>query len=1519
MAIIQHPLHQGITVDTGTATQSNPDVPIWNYTATLEGRPFELEGITVSPEALERDLGDDTSDAYISLAAALKASRQQQVSAGTDRGIIEGTIFPALTRTPANWLGAPADLANVVRGAVDVGINTARWAAGGFDEFPDDRILSSDPKDVIGGSAQIARGMQNIGDLAREGIRATEEAGLNVTIPWVGTPVGARTPLDLFAFDTTPDESTKTREYVSLITQIIGAAPVEGAMIANLAARLAKTTRSPTAERVYEAMSEMQLNNPIRAAATETAMGAAAGAGMVTSVEALEAAYPNAPEWMKSIVMAGGGLAFPIGAMTAGSTLWDVGLVTPIVKWPLQILRGMGESLTTSGAEKASARAIETMGGDWKRRHEILGVTGQLRLALKEGRNMDEATRIAFTTPQLARNEANVLEAQFQAARANMSDVEVLSAQKLIQDLRQFANFQEGQLKTLSTSKGVGAAAYAKYSERMMDRRDSIFAALDDAILKLDLGGQSDAGVDPSVIRQDYDQAVDGNYVYNVNRIRAMQEGRLGDNVTPEQTQAISQAYDNALAKMDDGAQQALRDAQERVEAIRKGMPKDMNDQDRLDFNTWIRRELETAYQEIDGFEDVLWNSIGGMNRPKTESYFGPDGTDMGPQVLIDGVPIGEHFAAKATALKAGERENQTKWLWKLAGRDALVEQAGKGGGPDAERVAKQNVIVKQNEANVARLDNQLSAASDKLRGLQETPSVNPELRKARLEVQKLEDELAAIPDGRTIEDPTVIRRANAVMQKLAGLRGTVKRLEAEPYTDSALTKANDVFLKAQDDVEKAKIALGTSKGNLEISLGKGVTDENGNPVKLEDEIVDTSALGVRLIDGTQVGREPQEVQNIISHLKAEMAAEGGRKNRRPAKIAAIGEIIDDLQRALGDSDNFDVNTVQLDAARRMTATKKELFERGEVGRIRGFNTRREADTQLESTIDKIASPTQQEVSLRQLEAALTGVARGEGTPFQIITREDGTVGPELDPNFGLQKYAEGPPPPFESIDVGGSRSLGLRVAEGTQPTEANIEIIRNTLWDRFRGFDSGEKFDTAGAARWLENNGAAIRWLERATKQDTGFENLVNAERIVKTIESSAQGDINRTVETLRKNGAFNEEFTEEGFRLILREQQKRQSNLKSAASFLDSPDPTVMGRNFLTKFFDNPNVLGETLKLLDNGALPDGSNPALEGFKRSVAEALIERSLTTKGGGSSASVEADTLSASLNRTVKLWDPDALIGLAQDSRTSKLLNELYGKDAPELFRKIAEGARLQSAISDAATPGVARQDKVSDEAAGNIGRIIGGWVAQFTPVSSLVLTGAGRRAGIEALGKVRGSAIDKLIIDFLMDPELALAAITKYPSVNPNQNASVWRRIKLWGHQKFITDNARRIERLGKTPGTLFEIGAETLDMREPDLPGGVGDLSAVQPAGPPPRRMAASVPRRDVTPASMMSQVNPVGPPPAAAGPAPGGPAPDSQQTLAGLSQMGLPLFANRGGYIGEKESGIMSVPCKPRQMVG
>jgi len=1530
MAIIQHPLYQGITVDTSTATQSDLDVPIWDYTAIIDGRQVDLPGINVSPEDMANNLKDDNSNAYVSLAAALKGLRQPQVSTG---GIFSETVVPALTRTPANILGAPADLANAILGGADLGINVARWAAGGFDEFPDDRILSSDPKKVYGGSEQIARGMEYIGDLARKAdIYSDREMGTYGSVPVIG-----EVPYDLgisdlalaaFKFNTTPNEGTKARKYVSIISQVIGAAPVEGALIAKLAIQLAKTTTNPTAEHVYDALSEMQRNNPIKAAAVETAMGTAAGGGMVGSLEGLESVYPDAPQWMKNTIMAGGAIALPLGAMTAGSVAYSVAREVPIVSWPLRILAGAMESLTISGAEKAAARTLQRMGGDWKNRDEILGVTGQFKLALKEGRTMDEATRIAYTTPQLARNEAAVLEAQLNAAAGTMSAADVAVQRNLIEEMRRYANFQEGHLKTLSSSGNVGAQAYSKYSERVMDRRDSIFAALNEAFLKLDLGGKESFETDPSVIRVDYERGLPtGNFEFNVNRLRAFQEGRIGS-LSEDQIKAVSQAYEVTLAKMSEGAQAAIKDAEERITALRESQPKDMSDQERTDFNMWIRDEMDTAYKEIDNLEDVLWNSIRGMNLPKTDSYITPSGTDLGPQILIDGVPIGEHFAAKAAALKAGEHENQSKWLWKLSGRDALVKQAGKGGGADAERVAKQNIIVDQNEANVARLQNLLDAASGRLRGLEETPSVNPELRKARLEEQRLEDELRAIlaePDSSV--DLSAIRRTHSVNQKLAGLRGTVKRLEAEPYTDAALTKANEAFLKAQDNLEKATIALDTSKGNLEISWGKGV-DHEGNPVNLADEVADSSILGVKRVDDVPIGREAQEVQNVISSLKREMSFEQGRPVLNPSKIKAIGGLIDDLQSAIANPENFSVDTVTLGAARQMSALKNKLFRTGVVGRLRGFTTKGEPRVEPEKTIETIAPAAGQETNLRQIEAALTPVLTGEGTPFRTVTWGDGTTGPELDPNFNLQRYAEGPPPPFEQIQVGRGRPLGLQVAEGTQPTTANIEMVRNTLWDRFRVYDAGDTFNTKAAQRWIDENNPAIRWLAKATGKDTGFENIVNAERVIKTIKSANSNKLNRDIDELRERGAFNEYFTEEGLRLLVKEAAKRESDLASAALFLGEPNSLTMGSKFIESFLKDPNILNETIKILDNGALEGGSNPALQGFKQAVAEALINKALTEPGSGTGtgAAREADILSGSLGRTVRLWDPQALIGLAQDPKIGRLLGELYGEAAPEMFRRIAEGARLQSAISEAAARGIRIKDVVSDEWAGNIGRVLGGLAAKYVlPVSALVLTGAFRRYSMNAIANVRGSAIDRLIVDFLMDPELAVAAIKKYPVVSEIAGEKFWKRARLWGHQKFIGNNARRIERLGKTPGTLYEIGEPTkyMDLEEVEP---TDDRSSLEPVRPPPRR-AATEGRRPPVSASILSQpsVSPVGQRPTGQA---------SQQTLTDLSRLGIPLFsgpiaAKHGGLItggagsgmGRKEQseGIMSIRCKPRQLVG
>ena len=1516
MAEIKHQLHPDVVINTGTAVKQGSG---WRYEATQGGTTFTLpSAIPFSPDELIAGIGDDNSPVYSNLDSVLR--RLEFVSSGPE-GMFKGTIGPALQRTPANVLGAPVDIMNIAaQGLVDAPINVIDWAFKGFQgEMPSKRYLSSEVP--LGGSESIARGMQAVGDVAREGISATEEAGLNVAIPeWIpvagGQRVGVRTLLEPFAFDTTPDERDKARQYASLIAQIAAAAPMEGSLIAKLAVQLAKTTENVTRKAIYDAISEMQVNSPTTAALYEGLMGGGVGSGMVTSLEALEAAWPDAPQWAKNTIMAKGGILIPIGGVTAASTAWDVGIKTPIVSIPLRIARGAAESLTVSGAERAAARAIQTFGSDWKNRSQILGVTGQLKLALKEGREMDPLTRISFTTPQLARNEARLLEAQLNVSSKDMSPSDISAQEQLIYELRRFANFQEGHLKSLSEGGGIGAAAYAKYSERLLQRRDSIFQALDEGLLKMDLGGRSDFDVEPAVIEADYAQGLaTGNFEFNINRRRAVQDGRLG-NVDPEQIQAMTTAYDGLMAKLEDATRQSLDDAMERVDALRQSMPENMSAQDKTDFNTWVLREIETSYREIDALEDVLWNGIGGMKQPKTESYVTPDGQDLGPQLTIDDVPIGEYFAEKVASLGAGEEVNQSKWLWKLAGRTALVEQAAKGTGADAEKIARQNLEVTTAENRLNEVQTKLDRATADLNQLQE-----PRPTKVRaglynykgFVIERItramggDDQWNITGPGQTAADDA----ANTLADSVALIDTAYKPTQAT--MDRAVSK----WETSGDAVQKAQNRLAEAKAKLEISSGQGVEFE-GSPVNVLDEIYDSSALGVRNVDEAQVGRSPQELQNIISILKREQSFEQGRSVRNPAKIAAIGSMIDDLQRAIPENFEF-IDTTLLDAARRMTATKKTLFERGDIGRLRGFNTRGEANVSIENISDKLVPVRGQSTNLRELEGALSAryeTMAGDNTPFRLVTGDDGVVRPELDTDFNLEKYAAAPPPPFQMIQVNGGRSRGLRVAEGTQPSEANIRAVRETLWDRFKDFGAGDKFDSAAAEKWLSNNADAVAWLRKATGEDTGFENLAAAEQVVQSIKGGTAKNLDDTVNTLREAGAFNDEFTEAGYRMMVKENDRRAANMNSAAIFLDNPDPLTMGPDFLKEYLRNPQILGDTLKVLDNGLLPDGSNPALEGFKRAVAEAIIKRGLTdgTGGTGTRAAQDARELSASLGRDVTVWDPAALSGMANDARFGRLLGELYGDGGAETFRQFAEGARLQSIIGDSATPGVRMRDLVSDEWAGNLGRVAGGWVAQRTPISSLVLTGVGRRYSMAAIANVRGNAVDLLLVDFLMNPKLADAAITKYPVRPPNANDDPASRIKLWAQKKFIDDNARRIERIGRTPSVLYEIGdpykyegsAEETDQQS--------SLELAPPTMALSNRMPPPRPRVS---GSSLDRVNPLqfaaaSPPPQQfAGASTSGP--PNPEIMAGLDQLGMPLFASKGGL-----ASIKKKKKKSQQMV-
>jgi hypothetical protein len=306
---LEHPHYLGYVINPASAIVDEDDGAVSFEVTDPDGVTKRLPPMwDVDPATLAKDFLNEESAAFTLFANALGDLRgTSTLESGPEPSgnILYRTISPALQLgLTANLVGAPVDAMNALtRAIVDAPINLGRWAATGFEgEMPSERYASAEVP--LGGSASIARGLEAVGRGAKQLREAADKAGATINIPL--TPdflggyetgeFGLQELLRFFEFDMTPDESTRARRYISLIAQIAAGAPLEGALIAKLAVQLAKTTKSASKKAIYEAVSEMQRTDPVKAAGLETLMGTGAGVGMITSEAALDEYYPDAPQ-----------------------------------------------------------------------------------------------------------------------------------------------------------------------------------------------------------------------------------------------------------------------------------------------------------------------------------------------------------------------------------------------------------------------------------------------------------------------------------------------------------------------------------------------------------------------------------------------------------------------------------------------------------------------------------------------------------------------------------------------------------------------------------------------------------------------------------------------------------------------------------------------------------------------------------------------------------------------------------------------------------------------------------------------------------------------------------------------------------------------------------------------------------------------------------------------------------------------------------------------------------------------
>tara|TARA_R110000737_G_scaffold311271_3_gene320206 strand:- start:294 stop:1331 length:1038 start_codon:yes stop_codon:yes gene_type:complete len=340
---------------------------------------------------------------------------------------------------------------------------------------------------------------------------------------------------------------------------------------------------------------------------------------------------------------------------------------------------------------------------------------------------------------------------------------------------------------------------------------------------------------------------------------------------------------------------------------------------------------------------------------------------------------------------------------------------------------------------------------------------------------------------------------------------------------------------------------------------------------------------------------------------------------------------------------------------------------------------------------------------------------------------------------------------------------------------------------------------------------------------------------------------------------------------------------------------------------------------------SLVRGNKQAEKGFQASVMGQLFARSLSKHDA---------LLKETGDLAFKAFDPVRFRELLSDPRVRIIIQEAFPDNA-SLLSGLDDLAKVAFETSNF-TKGSGAQGLLKPAESVNLsgwaflGRVSAlGAANQTKLVNALWAGGAGSTLGKNLARKITGAKLKDIVIDAAIDPEKGVAL-----SLQTAEQASGFWRTAAQAAIDVINVPGAAIKR----PAAAIPIikrGEEELDEAAPEPPASVPLAQPLstgqQPAVPPyqggKQRMRETI--RGINPASTLFDASPFSgvqtPPPT---PPPGQ---ASQQTLAGLAQMGMPLFpigAAHGGYItggagsgaGRMEDcGIMSVRRKPRQLVG
>jgi len=872
---------------------------------------------------------------------------------------------------------------------------------------------------------------------------------------------------------------------------------------------------------------------------------------------------------------------------------------------------------------------------------------------------------------------------------------------------------------------------------------------------------------------------------------------------------------------------------------------------------------IQNAFREMREIESALWTNIGATN------------IEISPANMA---LIGDKAAEIILNTPAAQRNQIPSLLYRLAGKNRLLsdealEAMARAAGTTAETPA----IIRNTRAN-------LEALRVRKRELEATPYTSNDLRSARRKMTELE----ARRNDPSFDALSDARKATWEQQNAAAL-DTVRRLQEEATPNPALQKVDTDIA-----VQEAKLA------------------------SLEDQLIPKTTAGDEIIDAG-----PNGILDNVNTLDEVLAARSslldeGSRARAKTGGANTARIANDAQKYIIDEwlQNPEIfgdagTTAAYDVARKFSSDLNTRYTRGAVADYLAVALDRGAKADHNQILAKIIKENEigpnrlPTGSIDELDAALVEVK----APF-LIRNEDGAliVDPDASLTPGLEDFT------WESIRTGGPGSEKL-----------SAQLLREEVLNRLAliAFDSTERLNAPVIEKAIRSWALPIAKIEEsypgfgAQLQElttTGGELAIRH----KALHNPSKTTIDEALATQNLDDVA-------GIRDAGLISRRIQADNSAVSVFLDN-DPKVVAAKLLGDPQRFETDIAATLKILD----ADETGAARAGFQRAIFDELTRRTLKTPETAGRMAGEAVLDPAQINQV--LTENEAALRQVFSDVVAKTPDgkDLTSYDMLKIFNdEMSLGMSERSGIAAGAKATPVVLAFRGTEAIRNFGRVAGVHAAKWTGGPALVMAGAGGRLANRVYEAGGNTAIFKLVADALVDPSLAKLLLTETATLSKKGRFVFDKRLtKGLKPYQFMAgppaqvaresiEQQKEIDRI-KREGGEQEIRydpVEDIYIREK-----VSPQTSVQPAGPPNRRMVSNLPPpRDPSHASMLSQVDPVAPLPTGQ---------VSEETLAGLSQVGLPLFAGYGGHITAgagsgvgrmEESGIMSVQCKPRQIVG